>query len=85
MNRLLTASIAAVAAFSAVVTVFFGFYGIRLVYFALTYDGPGSLGHVGMYIAAGLFPVIALVAGFISLKAWRVASRRLEDGGMSSR
>lgn len=77
MNRLVTALLVALAAFSAATALFFGFYGVRLVYFALTYDGPGSLGHVGMYIAAGLFPVIAMVAGFVTYTSTRAASRRL--------
>jgi hypothetical protein len=40
------------AAVFALVTAFFTFYGVLLVYTALTFEGEGSLGHVGMYIAA---------------------------------
>lgn len=37
----------------ALATVFFGYFGARVLYVALTFEGEGSLGHVGMYLAAG--------------------------------
>jgi hypothetical protein len=44
-----------VSAVAAVAALFFGYYGVQLVYLATTFEGEGSLGHVGMYIAAILF------------------------------
>jgi hypothetical protein len=57
-------------------TLFFGYYGVRLVYTALTFEGEGSLGHVGLYIAAGLFPLGALICGALTYLAWKAAHRR---------
>jgi hypothetical protein len=57
----------------AIPTVFFAVYGVLLVHEALTFRGEGSLGHVGMYIAAGLFPLLALLFGGFTLLAWRRA------------
>ncbi len=54
--------------------LFFGVYGVRLVWFAATYRGEGSLGHVGMYIGAVLFPLLALLFGgltWLAIRAWR--------------
>lgn len=62
------------AGLSGVATAFFAFYGTQLVYAALTFEGEGSLGHVGMYIAAGLFPLLALLFGGLTFLAWRAAS-----------
>lgn len=52
-------------------TVFFSFFGVQLVYTAATFDGEGSLGHVGMYIAAVLYPVLAIFFGACSYFTWR--------------
>ncbi len=55
--------------------LFFGYYGARLLYVAVTFDGEGSLGHVGMYIAAGLFPFLA--CSLVHSRIWR--GRQLTD------
>jgi hypothetical protein len=52
-------------------TAFFTYFGIRLIYAAVTFDGEGSLGHVGMFIAAGLYPLLAFVFGGFTYLAWR--------------
>jgi hypothetical protein len=65
----------AVAVACALATLFFTWFGVQLVYEALTFDGEGSLGHVGMYIAAGLFPLLAFFFGGCTLLAWRSARR----------
>lgn len=67
-----------IAALSAPVTLFFAYYGVRLIHAALTFTGEGSLGHVGMYIAAGLFPVLAIIFGSLTYFAWRAARREQE-------
>lgn len=54
-------------------TAFFAFYGVQLVYAAAAFDGEGSLGHVGMFIAAGLFPLLAFFFGGCTYLAWRRA------------
>lgn len=59
----------------AVPAAFFTYFGVGLVYTALTYEGEGSLGHVGMYIAAGLFPLLAILFGGFTYLAWRAAHR----------
>lgn len=64
-----------VAAFFGVAAAFFAYYGVLLVYAAVTFQGEGSLGHVGMYIAAGLFPFLAFVCGALAFLAWRTARR----------
>lgn len=66
----------ALAAVCGAVTLFFAYYGSRLLYLAATFDGEGSLGHVGMYLGAGLFPFLALVFGALTYLAWRAARRR---------
>lgn len=58
----------------ACATLFFAYYGVMLVHTAITFDGEGSLGHVGMYIAAGLFPALALICGALTYLAWRTAA-----------
>jgi hypothetical protein len=68
---LLTLSVAAAA-----VALFFGYYGVQLVYLALTFKGEGSLGRVGMYIAAILFPFIALIAAAIAQLSYKAGKRR---------
>jgi hypothetical protein len=60
-----------IAAVCAIPTAFFTYFGVQLVYTAVTFEGEGSLGHVGMYIAALLFPFLALVFGSLTLLAWR--------------
>ncbi len=58
-------------------TLFFSYFGVQLVYTAATFRGEGSLGHVGMYIAAVVYPVLALICGSIAWFAGRAARRRL--------
>jgi hypothetical protein len=79
-----TIAFATLAAVFALLTAFFTFFGLQLVYTALTFEGEGSLGHVGMYIAAVLYPLLAfLFAGFtflavaesLSQLTWRTAVR----------
>jgi hypothetical protein len=57
--------------------LFFGYYGVQLVYLAATFEGEGSLGHVGMYIAAIVFPFIALIAAAVAWISWKAGKRRL--------
>lgn len=61
----------ALALACALATAFFTYFGVQLVYAALTFDGEGSLGHVGMFIAAGLFPLLAFFFGGCTYLAWR--------------
>jgi hypothetical protein len=61
--------------FCATATLFFAYYGALLLYTAFTFEGEGSLGHVGMYIAAGLFPFLALVFAAFTYLAWRSTNR----------
>jgi hypothetical protein len=61
-----------------IVTAFFAYFGARLVFFAITFEGEGSLGHVGMYIAAGLYPLLAFFFGGCTYLAWRRLRRPLE-------
>jgi hypothetical protein len=52
-------------------TAFFTFFGVRLVWAALTFEGEGSLGHVGMFIAAFLFPLLAFLVAGLTFLAWK--------------
>jgi hypothetical protein len=61
----------ALTAACALATAFFAFFGVQLVYAALTFEGEGSLGHVGMFIAAGLYPLLAFFFGGCTYLAWR--------------
>lgn len=56
--------------------LFFAVFGTVLIYRSVTFDGEGSLGHVGMYIAAALFPLLALFFGGATLIAWRKYRQR---------
>lgn len=59
---------------SAGAFVFFAYFGAQLLWFAATYRGEGSLGHVGMYIGAVLFPLLALLFGgltWLGIRAWQ--------------
>jgi hypothetical protein len=51
---------AALAAAFGILTAFFTFFGVQLLYAALTFTGEGSLGHVGMYMAAVLYPLLVI-------------------------
>lgn len=79
--RLLTRALGYVFGGVAVIfgaaTLFFAFFGVQLVYFALTYEGEGSLGHVGMYIGAFLYPLLGVICGGITWSAYGAARRRL--------
>jgi protein-S-isoprenylcysteine O-methyltransferase Ste14 len=66
---------AALAVAFGVLTAFFTFFGVQLIYAALTFTGEGSLGHVGMYIAAVLYPLLAIFFGGLAFLAWRKAFR----------
>jgi hypothetical protein len=63
------------AALLGAAALFFGYYGARLILAAATFEGEGSLGHVGMYIAAVLFPFLALVAAGLAIIAARTGRR----------
>jgi hypothetical protein len=60
-----------VAVACGLATAFFLWFGARSIHFALTFDGEGSLGHVGVYIAAYLFPLLALLFGGFTILAWK--------------
>lgn len=75
MQRPTSIIYAAIAAVCASIALFFGYFGAILAYTALTFKGEGSLGHVGMYIAAGLFPFLALIFAAFTYLAWRAAYR----------
>jgi len=60
---------------SSALALFFGVYGALLVYTALTFSGEGSLGHVGMYVAAFLFPLLSLFFGGAAWLAWGRSGR----------
>lgn len=89
MRTLALITLFSVAATSAAATIFFAYFGVRIVHAVVTFEGEGSLGHVGMYIAAGLYPLLALLCGWIALAAWRAFRRRLvsarPDDGASRR
>ncbi len=75
--RLLGYLLGGLAAIAGAATLFFGYFGVQLVYTAATFRGEGSLGHVGMYIAAVVYPVMALICGSVAWFAGRAARRRL--------
>ena len=59
----------------AVPAAFFTIFGVLLIYTALTFDGEGSLGHVGMYIASGLYPLLAILFGGFTYLSWKAFKR----------
>lgn len=71
MTRILTLLFGALMLLCGVATAFFVYFGVRLVYAALTFHGDGSLGHVGMFIAAGLYPLLGLFFAGCTYLAWR--------------
>lgn len=78
MRTLALITLFSVAATSAMATIFFAYFGVRIVHAVVTFEGEGSLGHVGMYIAAGLYPLLALLFGWIAMAAWRAFRQRLD-------
>lgn len=56
-------------------TAFFTYFGVQLVYAAFTFTGEGSLGHVGMFIAAIVFPLLAVFFAGCTFLAWREMRR----------
>ena len=77
MRRLAGHILAAVALIFGAATLFFTWFGVQIVYAAVTFDGEGSLGTVGLYIAAVLYPLLAVISGGITWSARRAALRRL--------
>lgn len=71
-----TAFFGILVALCGLAAAFFTYFGVRLVYAALTFSGEGSLGHVGMFIAAGLFPLLAFFFGGCTFLAWRRLRRQ---------
>jgi hypothetical protein len=76
------------ALIAAVVAVFFGFIGARLVYLALTFgrDVPmeqgatmvfGLLSYISVVTAAIVFPFIALASAAIAWLCWKTGTSRL--------
>jgi hypothetical protein len=76
-TRLLGYLLGCIAVIVGTAALFFGYFGVQLVYTAATFRGDGSLGHVGMYIAAVVYPVMTLICGSIAWFAGRGACRRL--------
>ena len=76
MNRALTWLFGITTVLFGAATLFFSFFGVRLIHHALTFSGPGSLGHVGMFIAAFVYPLLAILFGFLTWQSWRAARRR---------
>lgn len=68
----------------AIPALFFTVYGVLLIYAVITFDGEGSLGTVGLYIAALLYPLLAFFFTGCTVIAWR-RSRRLQGTGHASR
>lgn len=77
LARALGYLLAGIAVMAGLATLFFIWFGVQIVYFVLTDDGPGSLGHVGIYIGAFLYPLLAVIFGGITWSARRAARRRL--------
>ena len=77
MKAVITLFFFVISAIFAIATLFFGYYGALLVHLAITFEGEGSLGHVGMYMGAVIFPFLALLCGAFTYLAWRTARRRL--------
>lgn len=71
-----------IAAVCALATAFFTFFGVQIVYTALTYEGEGSLGHVGIYIGAVLYPFLALLFAAFTHLAWRSARHKRGKPGV---
>ena len=79
MRKVVLIALLLVAIVSGCATLFFAYFGVRLVYHALTFEGEGSLGHVGMYVAAGLYPLLAFVFGSLTYISWGAFQRRRHD------
>lgn len=75
MRQLRVLLVGALLILCGAATAFFLFFGVRIVYAVLTFDGEGSLGHVGLVIAAGLYPLLALFFGSCTYLAWRQLKR----------
>jgi hypothetical protein len=75
--RLLGYLLGVIAMIAGAAALFFGYFGVQLVYAAATFRGEGSLGHVGMYIAAVVYPIMAVICGSVAWFAGRAARRRL--------
>lgn len=71
MARAVAVVLLVTAALAGVGALFLAYFSVRLVYEVLTFEGEGSLGHVGMTIAAVVYPVATLVAAGI---AWIAGS-----------
>ena len=62
-----------------IATAFFTYFGARLVHAVVTFQGEGSLGHVGMVIAAGVYPLLAVFFAGCTYLAWRTMRRSIGD------
>ncbi|MEX2272796.1 MAG: hypothetical protein WD690_15090 [Vicinamibacterales bacterium] len=77
MKKVLGYLLGGLAVIFGAATLFFAYFGVQIVYAALTFEGEGSLGTVGLYIAAVVYPVMAIICGSIAWAARRSARRRL--------
>ena len=73
--------LAGLAVIFGAATLFFVYFGVQIVYAVLTFEGEGSLGTVGLYIAAALYPVLAVICASMAYFAGRSARRRLRARG----
>ena len=60
----------------AIPAAFFTYFGVQLVYAVVTFEGEGSLGHVGMHIAAIVYPLLAVIFAVLTVIAWRRSEMR---------
>lgn len=77
MGQLKALAFGALMIACGIATAFFTYFGVRLVHAAVTFEGEGSLGHVGMFIAAGLYPLLAFFFAGCTYLAWRSMRRSI--------
>ncbi len=66
---------------SALASLFFGYYTVRLLYLNLTMPDAAAHRSMGMYIGAVVFPVATIVFGAISWLCLRILRRSKQEAG----
>ena len=80
MRTVILIALIAVAIVTAGATLFFAYFGVQLVYHALTADGEDPVGHIYVQVGAILYPLLGLVSGRIAFVSWRAFRRRVRRG-----
>jgi hypothetical protein len=80
MTRALAVLLLGIAAAAGAVAAGLAYFSVRIIYAVATFRGEGSLGHVGMTIAAGVYPLATVLVAAVAWASGRAGWRRWHAG-----